>query len=110
MSLQQLDSQGEFAGRTAVEDTHVDLAVTLREQVADGSNAVVLFSSTLVGTGNDAGGIRVDNITIRSIGFRGQGLGNKAALESGGRDNRQLRDFATFNNTIEAKTLEATIC
>lgn len=110
VSFQQLDSQGELIGRTAVEDTHVDFTVTLGEQVADGSNTVVLFSSTLVGAGNDIGGITVNNITIRSIGFRGQRLGNEATLESSGGDNGQLRDLAALDNTIKAETLEATIC
>lgn len=109
VSLQQLDSEGEFVGRTAVEDTHVDLAVTAREQIADGSDTVVLFSSTLVSAGNNVGGISVDNITVRSIGFRSQRLSNNATLESSGRDNRQLGDLATFNNTIEAKTLNTAI-
>jgi hypothetical protein len=109
MSFQQLDSEGQFVGRTAVEDTEVHLTVTLGEQVVNFTNLVVFFSSTLVSIGHVLGTRRVDNITEGSIGFRGQRLSNKGMFRERRNGERQLRQVTAFTDTKETEALNTTI-
>jgi hypothetical protein len=65
-----------------MENTHIHLTITFGEVVDNLSNTMMLFSSTLIGTGNELGETSFNNITIRSISFRGQRFSNNSVFRA----------------------------
>lgn len=101
MTFQQLDGEGKFGGRAAMEDAHVDLTAAIREEVVDLGHLVILFCGALVRTRDLDRVLGFDHIAIGRVGFGRQGFGNQDVLGGSQTSPWQHGKSSTFTDTIQ---------